>query len=492
MGICPDVSKKNTVNEVETNNPLNKVDMNLIQIYPSVCKIVVKNKNGTGFLIKLYKNYKELFCLLTNEHIIKKEYIQSNETIYIYYDYEKNYNIIKLNPSERFIQYNEEMDVTLIEIIKNDKIKNTYFLIPSVDNIVMNQEIVIPQFAKGQLSYSYGKIKGINDYELTYDAGTTFGSSGSPIFLKGSATVIGIHKKGNVEKKENYGILIQPIIELLLQNKNNINFETKINCKLSNINTNKKQTKALIAESQIDICKKEGKKLINEKGDYYIGELKNGKMNGKGKIYFKNGNVKYMGDFVNDKKEGIGQYFFETDEYYFIEDHKKFNLLIGDYYIGPWLNDKMYGIGKIYLRDGRLKYQGDFVNNKLEGYGKYIFEDGDYYVGDFFNNLQHGKGKIYLKNGELLFQGEFIKDRIEGTGKLFFKEGRGYFIGSFKNSKMHGKGRIYSKEGAILYELNFINGKLISKEKKANNNNNSNKHIEDIMYYSTYGITKNY
>ena len=120
MGICPDVSKKNTVNEVETNNPLNKVDMNLIQIYPSVCKIVVKNKNGTGFLIKLYKNYKELFCLLTNEHIIKEEYIQSNEIIYIYYDYEKNYNIIKLNPSERFIQYNEEMDVTLIEIIKND------------------------------------------------------------------------------------------------------------------------------------------------------------------------------------------------------------------------------------------------------------------------------------------------------------------------------------------------------------------------------------
>jgi hypothetical protein len=353
------------------------------------------------------------------------------------------------------------------------------------------QEIAIPQFPKGQLSYSYGNIKEIKDYELTHDAGTTFGSSGSPIFLKGSTTVIGIHTKGDVDKKENYGTLIQPIIESL-QNKNNNNYKTKINGELGNINNYKEKTNALIAESQIDIGKKEGKKIINEKGDYYIGELENGKMNGKGKIYFKNGNVKYMGDFVNDKKEGIGQYFFETDEYYFIEDHKKFYLLIGDYYIGPWLNDKMYGIGKIYLRDGRLKYQGDFVNNKLEGYGKYIFEDGDYYIGDFFNNLQHGKGKIYLKNGELLFQGEFIKDRIEGTGKLFFKEGRGYFIGQFKNSKMHGKGRIYSKEGAIIYELNFINGKLISKEKKTNNNNNSNKHIEDIMYYSTYGITKNY
>ena len=149
----------------------------------------------------------------------------------------------------------------------------------------------------------------------------------------------------------------------------------------------------------------------------------------------------------------------------------------------------MYGIGKIYLRDGRLKYEGDFVNNKFEGYGKYIFDNGDYYVGEFLNDLQHGKGKLYEKNGSLLFQGEFIKDKIEGTGKLFFKEG-GYFIGQFKNSKMHGKGKIYSKEGNILYELNFINGKLISKEKKAKNNHNN--HIEDIIKYSTYGITKNY
>lgn len=241
MGICPVVSKKNTVNEVETKNSLNKVDMNLIQIYPSVCKIVVKNKNGTGFLIKLYKNYKELFCLLTNEHVINKEYIQSNETIYIYYDYEKSYNIIKLNPLERFMQYNEEMDVALIEIIKNDKIENKYFLIPNVDNIAVNQEIAIPQFAKGQLSYSNGNIKAINDYELNHDAGTTFGSSGSPIFLKGSTTVIGIHTKGNDDKKENYGTLIQPIIELL-QNKNNINnFETKINGELGNINNYKKK-----------------------------------------------------------------------------------------------------------------------------------------------------------------------------------------------------------------------------------------------------------
>ena len=55
---------------------------------------------------------------------------------------------------------------------------------------------------------------------------------------------------------------------------------------------------------------------------------------------------------------------------------------------------------------------------------------------------------------------------------------------------MHGRGKIYSKEGNILYDLNFINGQLISKEKKTTNNNN--KQIEDIVKYSTYGITSHY
>ena len=466
MGVCDSLKREkgvdSIVNEVEIDgSDLKEINLDLIKVIPSVCKIKVLNQNGTGFLIKLYKNYKELFCLMTNEHVIKKKYIDDNETIYIYFDRENDYKAIRLNQSERFIKCFKNFDVTIIEIIKNDKIEEKYFLVPNLDNINVKQEIYVPQFPEGKLSYSFGVIKEISNNKLIHTASTKHGSSGSPIFLKGTTTVIGIHRQGNTNIKENYGTLIHPIIEALKDDKNNDDISSE----------------------------KLNRKIINEKGEYYIGDMKNDKMHGKGKIYFKDGNIKYMGDFVNNKKEGIGQYFFENGEYYFIEDHKKFNLLYGDYYIGPWLNDKRYGIGKIYLRDGRLKYQGDFVNNKLEGYGKYIFDDGYYYLGEFLNDLQHGKGKIYKKNGNLLFQGEFIKDKIEGTGKLFFEEG-GYFIGQFKNSKMHGRGKIYSKEGNILYDLNFINGQLISKEKKTTNNNN--KQIEDIVKYSTYGITSHY
>jgi len=54
------------------------------------------------------------------------------------------------------------------------------------------------QNPKGQLNYAYGKIKEINKikYEFYHLVSTNVGSSGSPIFLKDSIQVIGIHRGG--------------------------------------------------------------------------------------------------------------------------------------------------------------------------------------------------------------------------------------------------------------------------------------------------------
>lgn len=103
------------------------------------------------------------------------------------------------------------------------------------------------------------------------------------------------------------------------------------------------------------------------------------------------------------------------------------------------------------------------------------------------HDYQHGKGKIYDKNSKIVFSGDFIKDKTEGNGKLYFIDG-GYFIGQFKNGKLNGKGKLFSKDGIILYELIFNNGKLISKEKKTNNNYTN--YIEEIIQYSRCGKRK--
>ena len=206
------------INEVEINDrTIKDVDISLTKVIKSVCKIINENKAGTGFLIKLYKEEKELNCLMTNEHVITKEMIELKKIIDIQYNCEEKWIKIKLDENERYIIYNKEMDVAIIEI-KKDEIKDKYFLKPNINNNIeyKNKEIYIVQYPQGnKLSYSEGKIININNNELIYDASTKSGSSGSPILLKNTIKVIGIHKQGNIRKTENYGTLIFSIIRLL-------------------------------------------------------------------------------------------------------------------------------------------------------------------------------------------------------------------------------------------------------------------------------------
>jgi hypothetical protein len=75
-------------------------------------------------------------------------------------------------------------------------------------------------------------------------------------------------------------------------------------------------------------------KIILNDSNYYIGEIKNGKPNGKGKINNKNNVFIYEGDFIDGIKEGIG------------------NMNLGDdkYYYGYFKNGKFNGKGILYKK----------------------------------------------------------------------------------------------------------------------------------------------
>ena len=123
---------------------------------------------------------------------------------------------IKLDEKERFIKYNKETDITIIEIKPKDNIKDKFFLFPETNDLeLLNKDIYIPQYREDKrLSYSEGKIKEIKEHEISYDACTDSGSSGSPIFLKNTSKVIGIHQKEHISKKLNIGTVIKPFIYL--------------------------------------------------------------------------------------------------------------------------------------------------------------------------------------------------------------------------------------------------------------------------------------
>ena len=259
---------KNRIKEgMQVDSELLSIDPFLYEVTKSVCKIIYQKEEGkencSGFFIKLLLENGSLFCLMTCEHIITNEIIEENKTIEVYFEIEKKRLEIELNKNERFIRnfLDLKIDCTIIEILPSDNINEDYFLIPNKDynfNDLKEKKIYIPQYpGGGPFKYSKGKIENIEGYEFSYTASTLPGSSGSPIFLEQTTSVIGIHKDYDKEEKLNYGDFIFPIVDLLKkekirEEKNDNNNNIKKKDIISNNKINKKNEIKIIINEIID------------------------------------------------------------------------------------------------------------------------------------------------------------------------------------------------------------------------------------------------
>ena len=106
-------------------------------------------------------------------------------------------------------------------------------------------------------------------------------------------------------------------------------------------------------------------------------------------------NLNYNNKFSHIKYEGYGKLIF----------------IDGKYYIGQFKDNKPNGKGILFYKNGNILYEGDFINGKKEGNGKWIYNDGKYYIGQFKDNLRNGIGKMFLSNGIIIYIGIFINDK---------------------------------------------------------------------------------
>ena len=142
-------------------------------------------------------------------------------------------------------------------------------------------------------------------------------------------------------------------------------------------------------------------------GDIYEGKYINGKINGKGIFKSKDGNI-YKGDFYNDIREGKGD--LTTENYH---------------YVGDFKNNKLNGNGKIeFLKNGNV-YEGQFEDNVIEGKGIYKFENGDIYEGQMKKGEMHGYGKYTFNDGRI-YEGEYINGIRNGMGKFVYTDNKLY------------------------------------------------------------------
>ena len=176
--------------------------------------------------------------------------------------------------------------------------------------------------------------------------------------------------------------------------------------------------------------------FLDSEGNKYIGEWKDDKFNGKGRLFSIYGDY-YEGYFCDGVIEGNGLYYSKMNGYK---------------YFGQFKNNKFHGKGKLEY-DNKIIYEGNFAEGYKEGLGQLTFGDGAYYKGNFVKNNFNGNGKFVFKDGRN-YSGDWKNNVMDGRGTFNWGNECKY-VGDYKNNKREGNG-VYSF-GCNLYDGNWLN-----------------------------------
>ena len=126
-----------------------------------------------------------------------------------------------------------------------------------------------------------------------------------------------------------------------------------------------------------------------------------------------NETIKYIGQVnIYRKKEGLGCIIYKNSDY----------ILIGNFE-----NGKINGKGIVYNKGLNKKiFEGNYKLGKKNGIGILYFFNGDRYEGEFENDKRNGKGIYYFntEKGEQKWEGYFIDGKMEGEGIFTNYEGK--------------------------------------------------------------------
>ena len=187
-------------------------------------------------------------------------------------------------------------------------------------------------------------------------------------------------------------------------------------------------------------------------------EVLNGEIQGKGKEYFKNGKLSFEGEYLNGYRWNGKGY----DE----NGNLQFEIKNGK------------GKGRIYYSHGYLRFEGEYLNGKKHGKGKeFGYHCNLEFEGEYANGERNGKGKEYFQplplnpffqreGNSLLFEGEYL-DGKRWNGKGYqISQGFNFFDFEIKDGK--GKGKEYENNDSnkLRFEGEYINGERNGKGKE--------------------------
>lgn len=217
----------------------------------------------------------------------------------------------------------------------------------------------------------------------------------------------------------------------------------------------------------------------------YVGEFRDGKMHGQGKLTYHNGG-EYVGEFCDGKMSGAGREHFSDGNYFkgqysdgapvegtiFFFDgivyHGKVNYQPAPSGEGEMLfpngirkiavGFKRYDGGTSLTDADAMRYVGKFALNSYDGYGELTFRDGCVYRGNFHVGNIHGCGVFFFADGRK-YAGEFYYGKRHGNGKETYPDGS-YYEGEFRDDVREGYGVLRLPDGSVREGL-FRGGEFV-------------------------------
>lgn len=198
-------------------------------------------------------------------------------------------------------------------------------------------------------------------------------------------------------------------------------------------------------------------KYFGEKYNYY-GNWLNNEPNNKGILVDKVNNIRYNGTFKKGFAEGFGR--------------EKYNN--GYSYEGNFLKGKKNGTGKM-LFNNNVIYEGIWFNNTIltnntnvsifskEGNVLYKSKNIEFKNNEFYVN---GYAIEYYSNNKIKYKGNLLDNKYDGFGKLYYLENNNYwkiYEGMFENNMFNGKGTLFNQDGSNYFVGNFLNNLIDSK-----------------------------
>jgi len=121
-------------------------------------------------------------------------------------------------------------------------------------------------------------------------------------------------------------------------------------------------------------------------------------------------------------------------------------------YLGNWKDGNMNGEGAIYDKDNKVIFEGNYVNNKKYGHGIFNVKDKEYYDGDFFDDKMEGKGSYHYENGDT-WEGDFKDNKKNGVGILTYNKGNDIVLYEFENDNYMGATELSPEEKKYVQNL---------------------------------------